>query len=176
MTGKKAGEGAGEGQVGVDRRAVTRSALLGASVLGASAFGASTVLVGCGAGGGTSAPKVGRDVFGDARQAGRTVRLPAPTGPHRTGVTTLHLVDRSRRDPWDPKIPVREVMVTVFYPARTVRGCPVARQMTKAAADVFKMIDVSVHHLPKKGVKWAATTTHSHTGAAPAAAPQGAGI
>lgn len=92
------------------------------------------------------------------------VRLPAPTGPHRIGVTTLYLVDRARRDPWDP-IPVREVMVTVFYPARTVRGYPVAPQMTEGAAGLFTVIDASVHHLPKAGVNWAATTTHSHTDA-----------
>jgi hypothetical protein len=27
-------------------------------------------------------------------------QLPAPTGPHRVGTLTVHLVDRSRPDPW----------------------------------------------------------------------------
>lgn len=96
---------------------------------------------------------------------GVVVRLPAPTGPHRIGVTTLCLVDRSRRDPWDHAIPVREVVVTVFYPARTVRGCPVAPQMTESAAAMFNDIDVRVHGLPPSGVDWAATASHAHTGA-----------
>ncbi|MYV97237.1 alpha/beta hydrolase [Streptomyces sp. SID3343] len=93
--------------------------------------------------------------------------LPAPTGPHRLGVTTLYLVDRSRRDPWEPAIPVREVMVTIFYPARTVRGFPVAPQMSRGAADTFTGFDPAVLHreLPMAGVNWAATATHAHTGA-----------
>ncbi|TJZ46251.1 alpha/beta hydrolase [Streptomyces piniterrae] len=181
MVQKKTGgdEGTGYPAAGavVGRRAVTRSAVLGASTLGAS-----LVLAGCGGAGGgdtgaatgrqgkAGAPKTPGPKAGTGEGGGRTVRLPAPTGPHQVGVTTLHLVDRTRRDPWDPKIPVREVMVDVFYPARTVRGHPVARQMTEGAAGMFKMIDVSVHRLPKKGVNWAATTTHSHAGA-PAAAP-----
>ncbi|MEV0264314.1 alpha/beta hydrolase [Streptomyces sp. NPDC050617] len=101
-----------------------------------------------------------------AATAGVTLRLPAPTGPYRTGVTTLYLVDRRRHDPWDLRIPVREVMVTVFYPARTVGGFPVARQMTEEAAAVFAEIAPLTHlQLPKTGVNWAATTTHSHTDA-----------
>ncbi|WP_411144418.1 alpha/beta hydrolase [Streptomyces sp. x-80] len=97
---------------------------------------------------------------------GVTVRLPAPTGPHRIGVTTLHLVDRSRRDPWDSGITVREVMTTVFYPARDVRGHPVAPQLTAGAAEWFARLDVPLHlGLPVSGVDWAATMTHAHTGA-----------
>ncbi|MBZ6477151.1 alpha/beta hydrolase family protein [Streptomyces griseocarneus] len=96
--------------------------------------------------------------------AGLTVRLPAPTGPYRIGTTELHLVDRTRRDPWDPAIPVREVMVTVFYPARDVHGYPRAPHMTGGAAR--EMIDPLLHpELPKAGVDWAATLTHAHTGA-----------
>ncbi|MGO4756317.1 alpha/beta hydrolase, partial [Streptomyces sp. 2MCAF27] len=61
------------------RRAVTTSALLAAALL---------------AGGGG---------LTQARAAGAaTVRLPAPTGPYPVGVTTLYLVDRTRRDPWEP--------------------------------------------------------------------------
>ncbi|MEV5874061.1 alpha/beta hydrolase [Streptomyces sp. NPDC052101] len=101
-----------------------------------------------------------------ARPAGDvTVRLPAPTGPHRIGVTTLWLVDHRRRDPWDHSIPVREVVVTVVYPARTVRGYPRAPQMTRTAAAAFRDIDVRIHHLPASGVDWAATLSHAHTGA-----------
>ncbi|GAA0478877.1 alpha/beta hydrolase [Streptomyces sp. NPDC046215] len=102
-----------------------------------------------------------------ARTAGGvTVRLPAPTGPHRLGVTTLHLVDRHRRDPWDSAIPVREVMVTVFYPAGAVAGFPVAPQMTADAAASFLETGHRVRReLPETGVNWAATVTHAHAGA-----------
>lgn len=135
---------AGEGAVGVDRRTVTTSALLGAAMLLA--------------GGGVAQARVANDI---------TVRLPSPTGPHRIGVTTLHLVDQHRRDPWDSTIPVRELMATVFYPARTVRGCPIAPHMTPAAAAKFKDFDPIYLHpeLPKSGVDWAATMAHSYTGA-----------
>lgn len=133
----------GEGVAGVDRRTVTKSAVLAAALLVAG-------------GGRVAQARDADDV---------TLRLPKPTGPHRTGVTTLYLADRSRRDPWEPTIPVREVMVTVFYPARTVRGYPVAPQLTEGAAKVFKQIDVPVHRLPASGVNWAATRSHSHAGA-----------
>ena len=43
--------------------------------------------------------------------------LPAPTGPHRVGTTSLHLVDDSRIDPLAPTSPVRELMVRMWYPA-----------------------------------------------------------
>ncbi|MEV6398281.1 alpha/beta hydrolase [Streptomyces sp. NPDC051907] len=101
------------------------------------------------------------------KAAGFTPTLPAPTGPHPVGHTTLHLVDDSRRDPWDSAIPVRELMVTVFYPARAVRGYPVATQMTAGAAKAFgEFVPLYVHQeLPKSGVNWAATSTHSYTGA-----------
>ncbi|GCD97927.1 alpha/beta hydrolase [Embleya hyalina] len=89
------------------------------------------------------------------------LRLPAPTGPHPVGTTTLYLVDRSRTDPWEP-IAVREVMVTVFYPARGVAGRTVAPQLTEAAAREFAVAGPLGHpQLPSTGVDWAATRTHS---------------
>ncbi|MCC3776546.1 S9 family peptidase [Streptomyces sp. UNOB3_S3] len=92
--------------------------------------------------------------------------LPRPTGPYRTGVTTLYLVDRSRPDPLTPSIPVRELMVTVFYPARAVHGRAVAPQMSAVAAAKFPETASVVHPgLPPTGVDWAATPTHSYTGA-----------
>lgn len=138
----------GEGAAEVDRRTVTKSAVLAAAL----------VL----AGGGVAQAQPRQAEPADEV----TVRLPAPTGPHRIGGTTLHLVDHSRRDPWDSTIPVREVMVTVFYPARTVRGYPLASQMTSGAAEWFTVIAPLQHpELPTVGVNWAATMTHAHTGA-----------
>ncbi|WP_416562545.1 alpha/beta hydrolase family protein [Nocardia testacea] len=43
--------------------------------------------------------------------------LPAPTGPYPVGSTDLHLIDPSRKDPWIPGR-VRELMITIRYPAR----------------------------------------------------------
>ncbi|MEV1024215.1 hypothetical protein [Streptomyces sp. NPDC050264] len=63
-------------------------------------------------------------------------RLPAPTGPCPVGTTALHLVDRSRRDPWTAG-PVRELMVDVRYPARSVTGYRRAPQMTAREAAAF---------------------------------------
>ncbi|GII05356.1 lipase [Planobispora takensis] len=48
--------------------------------------------------------------------------LPEPTGPYRIGTLALHLVDHSRRDPWKPAKPARELMVQLWYPARSVAG------------------------------------------------------
>ncbi|WP_436501045.1 alpha/beta hydrolase family protein [Actinokineospora sp. HUAS TT18] len=95
------------------------------------------------------------------------VALPEPSGAHDVGVTTLHLVDPTRKDPWDGS--VRELMATVFYPARNVRKYPLAPQMTAQSAAYFAQIDVNFAHpeLPKTGVDWAGTMTHAHVDAPP---------
>ncbi|MBB5836908.1 hypothetical protein [Kribbella italica] len=91
-----------------------------------------------------------------------TLRLPPPTGPHRTGTTTLHLVDSTRRDPWN-NAPTRELMVTIYYPASTTRGYQRAPHLSPTAAAVFGSLDAGVLHpeLPSTGVDWAATRTHA---------------
>ncbi|WP_343979399.1 alpha/beta hydrolase [Kribbella koreensis] len=95
-----------------------------------------------------------------------TLRLPAPTGPHRLGVRTIHLIDRGRVDPWNGS-PDRDLMLTVFYPARSTRGYRRAPQMTARAAESFKGFAAYYHHLPA-GVDWSATLTHSYADAPPA--------
>ncbi|MGK5682744.1 hypothetical protein [Actinoplanes sp. URMC 104] len=45
------------------------------------------------------------------------LRLPAPSGPFPVGTTDLHLVDRSRADPYVTSQPYRELMVNLTYPA-----------------------------------------------------------
>nr|AHE14778.1 putative lipase [uncultured bacterium] len=59
--------------------------------------------------------------------------LPPPTGHDRLGVVPLHLVDRSRPDPWVPSQPVRELMVSLWYPAERVHGHPRAPWLPPAA-------------------------------------------
>ncbi|MFK4069821.1 alpha/beta hydrolase family protein [Streptomyces sp. NPDC029674] len=46
------------------------------------------------------------------------LRLPRPTGRFAVGRDTLHLVDKSRRDPWVPSAGARELMASVYYPGR----------------------------------------------------------
>lgn len=53
---------------------------------------------------------------------GAPAALLAPTGPRTVGTTTLHLTDESRADIWHPDAAVRELMVTVWYPAARPTG------------------------------------------------------
>ncbi|MBG0825659.1 alpha/beta hydrolase [Planomonospora sp. ID91781] len=48
--------------------------------------------------------------------------LSEPTGPHPVGTTSLHLIDESRPDPWVAEKTARELMVSLWYPARTAQG------------------------------------------------------
>jgi dienelactone hydrolase len=59
--------------------------------------------------------------------------LPPPTGHDRVGVVPLHLMDRSRSDPWVPSQPVRELMVSLWYPAERVHSHPRAPWLPPAA-------------------------------------------
>src|SRR4051812_36446143 len=59
--------------------------------------------------------------------------LPPPTGNDRVGVVPLHLVDRSRPDPWVPAQLARELMVSLWYPARQARHRPLAPWLPPAA-------------------------------------------
>ncbi|MER7520442.1 alpha/beta fold hydrolase [Streptomyces sp. NPDC126499] len=93
------------------------------------------------------------------------LRLPAPTGPHPVGLRTVHLIDHSRTDPWVGG--ARELMLTVLYPARTVRGCRRAPQLTPDEAALFADLAPLVRPgLPGPGaVDWGAVLTHGHVGA-----------
>jgi len=63
--------------------------------------------------------------------------LPRPTGPERIGTVSLHLVDRSRPDPWVPSERAREIMVQLWYPAGDVRGHPRAPWVSPGVAERF---------------------------------------
>ncbi|WMX46804.1 acetylhydrolase [Streptomyces roseicoloratus] len=106
----------------------------------------------------SSAPGHGREPL---------LRLPAPTGPYPVGLRTVHLTDPARTDPWVGG--VRELMLTVLYPARSVRGFRRAPQLTPAEAGVFSGYAPHVHPgLPEPGVvDWGAVLTHGHVGAPP---------
>jgi dienelactone hydrolase len=71
---------------------------------------------------------------GDA--AGRTLRLPEPTGSFPVGSTALWLTDTSRPDPWAAGVSARELMVTLWYPAAAADG-PRAPYMTPAESELL---------------------------------------
>lgn len=85
--------------------------------------------------------------------------LPPPTGPERVGVVTAHLIDRSRPDPWVASEKVRELMVSIWYPAWTVRGHERAGWVSPGVAERINPPD-SPYALP---------VTHGYVGAPPAA-------
>jgi hypothetical protein len=61
--------------------------------------------------------------------------LPEPTGPCPVGTTSLHLTDTTRPDPWAAGVDVRELMVSLWYPAAGSDGPP-ARYMTPAESEL----------------------------------------
>ncbi|MFJ5924910.1 alpha/beta hydrolase family protein [Kitasatospora sp. NPDC092948] len=67
---------------------------------------------------------------------GAAVSLPRPTGPYAVGRQVLHLVDRNRQDPWVPSAGARQLMVSMYYPARAGSGTP-APYMTTEEARLF---------------------------------------
>ncbi|WP_344602164.1 alpha/beta hydrolase [Streptomyces glaucus] len=92
------------------------------------------------------------------------LELPPPTGSYAVGRDTLHLVDRSRPDPWVPEAGARELMVSVYYPARPGGGRP-APYMTSAEARAF------LEDRELTGVVSAGTLSGTRTHARPAATP-----
>ncbi len=94
-----------------------------------------------------------------------TLTLPAPTGPYRVGTTSLHLVDGSRRDPWVPSRTRRELMVSLWYPALPAPGRGVARQLPAGTAARWAATAEAGLSVPSGAADWAATRTHSVTGA-----------
>ncbi|MGT2525845.1 alpha/beta hydrolase [Streptomyces nojiriensis] len=102
-----------------------------------------------------------------ASTGGAILRLPAPAGPYPVGMLTAHLTDPSRTDPWVGG--VRELMLTVLYPARSIDGFARAPQVTAAEAREFAGLAPHIHPgLPQPGVvDWGAVLTHGHVGAPP---------
>ncbi|AUG80971.1 acetylhydrolase [Kitasatospora sp. MMS16-BH015] len=94
--------------------------------------------------------------------AAPSTQLPKPTGPYAVGRQILHLTDTARTDPWVPAAGARQLMVSMYYPARPGTGGP-APYMTDAAEKAmitFKAPGYPVDPLPQVG-------TWSHTDARP---------
>ncbi|AXK36033.1 lipase [Streptomyces armeniacus] len=144
----------------------TRRALVAALVVGACAAAVPAVgLPGGPDGPGSGTGTGGTDSRADAASA-RPVRLSLarPTGPFGVGTTELHLVDETRRDPWGGE-GRRELMASVWYPARHGSGGERAPYMRPGAAKVFGKGAAEVLKLPAGTVDWAGTRTHARLGA-----------
>ncbi|GAA5062536.1 lipase [Thermocatellispora tengchongensis] len=93
-----------------------------------------------------------------------TMVLPEPTGTRPVGTVSLHLVDRSRPDPWVPTEKARELMVSLWYPAEKETG-RTAPYMTEAEAAAL-LEGQKITGIPAEVVSGA--KTHAVTGARPA--------
>lgn len=92
--------------------------------------------------------------------------LPKPTGPYEAGEAVLHLVDRSRLDPWVPSAGPRQLMVSMFYPAHQGAGQPAPYM---AAGEAQGFVDLRIP--PGYGITAAdveGVRTFAFTGARPA--------
>ncbi len=63
--------------------------------------------------------------------------LPAPTGPVQVGTLELHLVDDDRGDPHAPEGGPRELVVSLWYPARHRDGAPLAPHLPRRIASFY---------------------------------------
>jgi predicted dienelactone hydrolase len=93
--------------------------------------------------------------------------LPAPTGPECIGTVALHLRDTTRIDPWVPARPVREIMIQIWYPARSTRGHLPAPWLSSGAVPHF----AEVFGFPADRIR--ATGTHGRVSAPVARRPGG---
>ncbi|MFD8597922.1 alpha/beta hydrolase family protein [Kitasatospora sp. NPDC059646] len=63
--------------------------------------------------------------------------LPSPTGPFPVGTVPLHLVDPARPNPLGGPNPHRELVASVWYPARPSTGLPLAPWLADGAMRAF---------------------------------------
>ncbi|MVO86875.1 alpha/beta hydrolase [Streptomyces sp. p1417] len=88
--------------------------------------------------------------------------LPRPTGPFAVGRDTLHLVDKSRKDPWVPTAKARELMLSLYYPAHATGGRPAPYTSTEEARLLLEAFEVDT-----SAAAVGATRTYARTGAKP---------
>jgi dienelactone hydrolase len=94
--------------------------------------------------------------------------LPTPTGPYPVGTADLHLIDRSRANPWTATPSYRELMVSLWYPATDADRFPRAPHMLPGAAAHFGSAAgaaSTLYDIPVESVDFAATRTSGHEGA-----------
>src|SRR5437762_10077804 len=106
----------------------TSAALLTASLAAAGTVAAATLPAGAAwavpparagaASASAAAAGIGRTGTTATQRQPARLSLPRPTGRYPVGTVHLHLVDRSRPNPWAASPAHRELMVSVWYPAR----------------------------------------------------------
>ncbi|MGW0431696.1 alpha/beta hydrolase family protein [Micromonospora sp. NPDC003197] len=111
-----------------------------------------------------SAPQSAPDRPTTPNSAPLRLELPAPTGQHHVGTIELHLVDQGRPDPWVADRP-RELMATVWYPARPIGHEPLAPYLPAGAAQRFSERTNAMLGLAAGQVDWTGITTHARVGA-----------
>lgn len=89
--------------------------------------------------------------------------LPRPAGPRHIGTLSLHLIDHARQDPWTSHPSPRELMVTLWYPARSTRGFRRAPWLPPVAAAQFRQQISKDLRTPMDNVDF--PLTHGHEGA-----------
>ncbi|MFI1645370.1 alpha/beta hydrolase family protein [Streptomyces avidinii] len=131
----------------ISRKGMTRRRMLGAALTAGAAVPLAAVAGPAWADSASAAP------------ASTRLTLPGPTGPHPVGTVQLHLVDRSRPDDIAGPGHFRELMATVWYPARDVERYPVAPWMPAGAFQAF-LADAGLSALASLG-----PLTAGHVGA-----------
>ncbi|MFD7020880.1 alpha/beta hydrolase family protein [Streptomyces sp. NPDC059928] len=87
----------------------------------------------------------------DPAPTGFAAALPSPTGPYAVGRQMLHLVDEHRQDPWVPSAGLRQLMVSMYYPAQPGSGAP-APYMTTDEARLFLQEKAPNRGIPPEAV------------------------
>lgn len=106
------------------------------------------------------------EATGRSNPSAVTMTLSPPTGRQPIGTVSLHLVDRSRPDPWVTSQRYRELMVSLWYPAgRSANHLPAPQMTPLAAADFDRTLAPALFGLKPGTVDWAATETHARAGA-----------
>ncbi|MEU8143968.1 alpha/beta hydrolase [Nonomuraea sp. NPDC048901] len=118
----------------------------------------------------TTSPNPARPASaGQASLRSGTPYLPKPTGSQPVGTTSLYLKDTSRADPWVPSVKARELMVSLWYPAKS-RGRKPAPYMTPKESELLmkegEITDLPLDLLSK-------TRTNATTDAEPAGRRRG---
>lgn len=130
-----------------------------------------SLIVGCLMVASAAPSSASRDVAPPARPRAdglARLRLPTPTGPYPVGTVDLHLIDRTRTDPWTAAPAYRELMISLWYPARDVGRFPRAPHMSPGAAAHFGSAagaGSSLYGIPAGSVDFAATRSSGHQGA-----------
>ncbi|GAB2927046.1 lipase [Micromonospora polyrhachis] len=139
---------------------LSRRALLGslAALLSMSTLATATTAV---AG---TAPRSTPDRPATPNSAPLRLELPAPTGQHRVGNIELHLVDSARPDPWVAGRS-RELMASIWYPARPTGHEPLAPYLPSGAAQRFGERTNATLGLAAGQVDWTGISTHARVGA-----------